>query len=331
MTLGDKISVLRRQHGWSQEALAEKLNISRQSISKWESNASVPDLDKIIRLSEIFQISTDYLLKEDVSEMTMNYISNHEIMDHDQTLPVISQTEVHDYIMLTIKVSKKIALGVSLCIFSPVVMLILYGFVPQTVTEKFAGGVGCSILLLFVAVGIALLIINGIRLNKYEYIEKESFSLDMSLKRNIEQQKDSFENTYRTRIALGVVLCIIGVLPLILSTAFTDNEQIYIWCTSLLLLFVSCGVFQFVWAGSIYGCYNKLLQIGDYTPDNKEIGNHISWFPGVYWCMITAIYLGISFYFNNWDYSWIIWPVAGVLFAALYQILRSIMKSRISK
>lgn len=331
MTLGDKISFLRKQHSWSQETLAEKLNISRQSVSKWESNASVPDLDKIIRLSEIFQVSTDYLLKEEWQEHISDDRLDYKTVEKQTPLPHLSEIEVFDYITLTIETSKKIALGVSLCIFSPVIMFVLWGFVPQTLTEQFAGGVGFSILLLFVAAGVALLIINSIRLNKYEYLEKEDFILDTDLKKTIEQKRENFEKTFRQRIALGVVLCIIGVLPLMLSAAFTDNEQIYIWCTSLLLVFISCGVFQFVWAGSIYECYHKLLQIDDYTPENKEAGRHMSWFPGSYWCFITAIYLGISFFFHNWGYSWVIWPIAGVLFAALYQILRSVMKARISK
>ena len=62
MILADKIARLRKQNGWSQEELAARMNVSRQAVSKWESAASVPELDKIIRLSEIFGVSTDYLL-----------------------------------------------------------------------------------------------------------------------------------------------------------------------------------------------------------------------------------------------------------------------------
>ena len=66
MILAEKITRLRKQKGWSQEELASRLNISRQSVSKWESTASIPDLDKIIKLSEVFDVSTDYLLKEEI-------------------------------------------------------------------------------------------------------------------------------------------------------------------------------------------------------------------------------------------------------------------------
>ena len=61
MVLAEKIVFLRKRKGWSQEELADKLDISRQSVSKWELGASIPDLDKIIKLSELFDVTTDYL------------------------------------------------------------------------------------------------------------------------------------------------------------------------------------------------------------------------------------------------------------------------------
>lgn len=62
MILADKIIAMRKKNGWSQEELAEKLNVSRQSVSKWESAASIPDINKILELSKIFGVTTDYLL-----------------------------------------------------------------------------------------------------------------------------------------------------------------------------------------------------------------------------------------------------------------------------
>ncbi len=64
MAISDKILNLRKENGLSQEAFAEKLGVSRQSVSKWESGAAMPDIDKIVSISEIFGVTTDYLLKE---------------------------------------------------------------------------------------------------------------------------------------------------------------------------------------------------------------------------------------------------------------------------
>ena len=60
--LSEKIINLRKSRGWSQEELAERLNVSRQSVSKWEGAQSVPDMNKILMLSEVFGVSTDFLL-----------------------------------------------------------------------------------------------------------------------------------------------------------------------------------------------------------------------------------------------------------------------------
>ena len=73
MNLSEKILNLRKQNGLSQEAFAEKLGVSRQSVSKWESGTAVPDIDKIIAMSEIFGVSTDEILK---NEQTAESVEN---------------------------------------------------------------------------------------------------------------------------------------------------------------------------------------------------------------------------------------------------------------
>lgn len=70
MILADKIMNERKRNGWSQEELAEKLGVSRQSVSKWESAQSVPDLNRILQLADIFGVTTDYLLKEELDDMS---------------------------------------------------------------------------------------------------------------------------------------------------------------------------------------------------------------------------------------------------------------------
>lgn len=68
MKLAEKLFELRKKKGWSQEKLAEQINVSRQSISKWESGQVLPEIEKIIELSKIFQVTTDYLLLDENSE-----------------------------------------------------------------------------------------------------------------------------------------------------------------------------------------------------------------------------------------------------------------------
>ena len=65
MKLPDKIIKLRKAHGWSQENLAEKLNVSRQAISRWENGTALPDAQNVLQISKLFDVTTDYLLNDD--------------------------------------------------------------------------------------------------------------------------------------------------------------------------------------------------------------------------------------------------------------------------
>ena len=65
MKLPDKIINLRKDNGWSQEELAEKLNVSRQAVSRWESGSAPPDAANLLQLSRLFSVTTDYLLNDE--------------------------------------------------------------------------------------------------------------------------------------------------------------------------------------------------------------------------------------------------------------------------
>ena len=125
MILAEKIMQLRKQRGWSQEELADKLGISRQSVSKWESGMSIPDLDKILKLGGVFGVSTDYLLKEELEECEQAGVAVPGQFDEPEAESVrsISMQEAETYMDLTQKVSKRIAFGVLLCILSPICLI----------------------------------------------------------------------------------------------------------------------------------------------------------------------------------------------------------------
>ena len=81
MKLANKLFELRKEKGWSQEKLAEQINVSRQSISKWESDQALPELEKIVELSKIFQVTTDYLLLEDSDKPEIKSILSEDEKD----------------------------------------------------------------------------------------------------------------------------------------------------------------------------------------------------------------------------------------------------------
>ena len=81
MKLAGKLFELRKEKGWSQEKLAEQINVSRQSISKWESGQVLPEIEKIIELSKIFLVTTDYLLLDENSEKSSTAVILEEDKD----------------------------------------------------------------------------------------------------------------------------------------------------------------------------------------------------------------------------------------------------------
>ena len=130
MILADKIIDLRKKNGWSQEELADKLGVSRQSISKWEGAQSMPDMNRILKMSEIFGVSTDYLLKEDM-EMPAD-TGMPEFLTEEENIRSVSMEEAAAFLSYKERSSGRTALGVMMCILSPVVLIIIAG--PDHVT-----------------------------------------------------------------------------------------------------------------------------------------------------------------------------------------------------
>lgn len=373
MDLADKIAKLRKQNGWSQEELAARLDISRQAVSKWESGASVPDLDKIIRMSNIFGVTTDYLLKDEpeknisgngvISDSAYaehiyaehagtehaytehagaerTYMEGSAAVDYRETLKTrrISQAEAEYIVTLERKFAWRTALAVALLILSPVSLIVMSGLSEYgdgtvlEISEAVAGVSGFGIFMFLVPAGVMMLIRIGMQRSSYGLsgLEEERLILDYGVAEKLKEEKESFEGTYRNCTLTGIALCMFSVVPLVMAAFIMDGAEdnrsdlIYIFCTAALLIMVAAAVYLLIWSGSIHGNYDKLLQQGEYTVEKKEQNRKNGFFPGIYWCFVTAAYLGISLYFGNWDRSWIIWPVAGVLFAACMGIINTV-------
>jgi len=342
MILAEKITYLRKQKNWSQEELADQLEISRQSVSKWESGTSIPELDKIIGMSHIFHVSTDFLLKD---EYDMDALSE-AAQGAEAAIPAdvfpeesaglgkalsISPQEANTYLETVHKTAGFIAAGVMICILSPICLLLMGGwseYGPVAVPENMAMGLGVAVLLVMVAAAVVLFIINGMKLEPYEYLEKEEVHLQYGVSGIVEKQKAAYAQQYRKSIVLGVTLCILSVLPLMLAAGFGGEGIRLVYSLCALLAIVSLGVYFLTRAGSIWESYQKLLQEGDYSPERKRRRRRMGPLAGAYWCLVTAIYLAVSFRGGNWNTTWPIWPVAALLFVVLLGISRVIIQSR---
>lgn len=325
MILGEKITELRKKNNWSQEELAGQLGISRQSVSKWESGASIPDMDKIIALSNLFSVSTDYLLKDELGEETPSETKAYDDFEGRK----VTIEEANSFLEQTVIFAQKISFAVMLFIFSPVCLMFLAGLSEAgMINENFAAGIGILVLLVLVAAGVAIVIINSVSYGKYDYLESESFVTEYGVDGIVRKGKDAFTPTFTRNLSIGVTLCILSVIPLIFMGAMELDK----WApcgVAFLLLLVGFGVNQIVNVCTIQGGYQKLLQEGDYTPDEKQFQRRTKYFSAAYWAFITAIYLLISLYQMSWHVSWIIWPVAALFFAALKGILHMILKNNV--
>ena len=325
MILADKITQLRRQTGWSQEELAHQLNVSRQAVSKWESGSSIPELDKILNMSRIFHVTTDYLLKDELEqpESVSSAASASDEIPAREPVRTLSLEEANTYLDLVRQTRGKIAFSVSLFILCPIPLLLLGGWADGTPKEDFAAWIGVAVLLVIVAVGLIFLLPAAFQLEKFEYLEKEDIALGYGIAGILERQKDDYAPIFRKSITQGVILCVLAVVPLMLTAAFQPSDRWMIASVGLLLAMVAAAVQFFIRAGMVQDSFNKLLQLEDYTAHEKMLNRKIGWFAGAYWCVVTAVYLGVSLWKDSWKTSWILWVVAGLLFAALNITLRA--------
>lgn len=325
MILADKIINERKKNGWSQEELAEQLGVSRQSISKWEGAQAVPDLQKILKMAEIFGVSTDYLLKDELEpESTLPESYSQNIESDNAPLRTVTLEEADEFLNIQQKTSFATALGVSLCIISPALLIFLTGFADYSSRlEPIGVAAGLIALLVLVAIAVFLFISGSSKNQKYEFLEKEVFETAYGVTGMVKEKQKDYAQTHATRLAFGVMLCILSVVPLVsLSILFEDKDYIATACVSLLLCIVSAGVNLIVRTSIISSGFKKLLQENDYSAKEKREKAYLSPLISIYWLIVLAGYLVWSFITNKWEFTWIVWPVAAILSPVFIAVLK---------
>ena len=329
MILADKIIENRKKYGWSQEDLAEKLGVSRQSVSKWESAQAIPDMKKILQLSEVFGVSTDYLIKDEIEEkpaMELAPVDN----GLEETVRSVSMEEAVTFLKYNETASRWISTGVMICILSPVLLILLGGLAEAgfiQMEESIAELGGTAILLIMIAAAVGIFIREGMRGKQYEYLEKIDIDTEYGVNGMVKERRDAYAETHSRRLIIGVMLCIISAVPLLAAHAvrYSNNTDLFpILGVVLLLTMCAVGVKLIVLTCTRQGGFDRLLEEGDYTRLNKKAGKY----DGIYWAIATAVYLGWSFATSRWELTWMVWPVAGVLFAAYREIMKAIVRSR---
>ncbi|MBN2223012.1 MAG: helix-turn-helix transcriptional regulator [Vallitaleaceae bacterium] len=314
MKLADKIINLRKKSGWSQEELAEKMNVSRQSVSKWEGATSIPDLNKIIQLSQIFGVSTDYLLKDEVEEDAAIGV------DIEEGYPKISLQAATEYVDQKAKVASIIKKGVLLCIYSIVPLLSLLSLSEREepiLSEAVAVSIGITVMILMVAWAVSIFISTGRYSKDFELIENGYFELEYGVESIFRERSENYRNYFYRRLPILVSAYILSVVPLIITGAFDVEDSYMILMVVVLLLITGPVTYLLIPMASKKESYDKILHEAEHSIQAKEESARVERFGEIYWPIIVAIYLGWSFLTMDWHITWVVWPVAALIFAGL--------------
>jgi len=327
MILADKIIDLRKKNGWSQEELAEKLDVSRQSISKWESAQSVPDLSRVIRMAELFGVSTDYLLKDELE--SLEPVESMAVSESSARL--VTMEEANAFLEVRERNAQRISLGVLLCILCPVPVLLLLGteqYGRLGMQENQAVGVGLILMFAMIGCAVALFVTSGIRGSRFSYLSTEPIETLYGVDGMVRERMERSHPSFVLQLTLGIVLCILSLLPIFVCLIAFGNEKDapMVVASAVLLAMVAIGVWLIVRCAIIRGGFRVLLEEGDYSRAEKALSKRVSPYAGAYWLVVTAAYLAVSFLTMRWDVTWVIWPVAAVAHGAVFGVARALSK-----
>lgn len=326
MILADKIVTLRKRAGWSQEELAAQLGVSRQSVSKWEGAQSVPDMQKVVQMSRLFGVTTDYLLKEELGE------PEPAPAESDAPLRCVTMEQAADYLALRQAAAPKLALATLLCVLSPVALLLLAALSDRpgaALSENAAAGIGLCVLLVLVAAAVAVFITCAAQVKAYAFLESEPFETAYGVTGMVRGRRAAFALRHTRGKVVGTVLCILSAVPLFIAVCLDGSDLLYVGAVCLLLVLAGVGSAVFVYGGVYWAAMDRLLEEGDYVRPRKRQNGVVGAVSGIYWLVATAAYLLWTFG-PWWDAqpqdTWILWAVAGVLYGAVMALVRGIRK-----
>lgn len=378
MLLSEKIMSLRKRNGWSQEELAQRLGVSRQSVSKWESMASMPDIQKIMAMSELFGVSTDYLLKDELEELPATAIAadyaassvqdgssdpaaastvgsttdstdggtvGESSTDNASTSKTVapklsvSLDTATEYLDAIARTSRPTAGAITLFILGPALLVSLatYSedalyFDPMRISPDAMGIAGICIMMLFIATGVGLLILQDMKLAKFKQLKEASLELQYGVEAAVRRRAESTESLRYMQQAAGVCLTILSAIPFLIASYY-GTGLIFALGFFVAAILVSLGVYLLVYSGIIRDGYRVLLQEGDFSHDEKSNKKDYKStalkyrsIAKAYFGTIALLYVGYSFITKDWKSSWIIWPVSVLLYHVIISILNALKK-----
>ncbi len=286
MTFGENLQFLRKRRGMTQEELAEQMEVSRQSVSKWESNASYPETDAILRLCDLFHCDMDTLLRGDVSR---RFGEDAALWDKHMN-----------------GFAAAIAGGVGLVLLGVTLLLLIGGFFGQVMAAM-------VVFFLFLVAAVTIFIISG--MNHDIFLRQHPGAGPCYAKEEMER----FERRFPLLIAAPVALILLGIVVIIVLELYTSTHVVFgpnpeQWdalCGTLFLLCITIATVTLVWAGILHSKYGFPEE--KMTPSQRRVGR--IWGAGM--VAATALYVGLGLGLDLWEQAApIVYTVAALLCVA---------------
>lgn len=290
MSLAENLQYLRAREGVTQEQLAERLEISRQSVSKWESGASFPEMDTLLKLCDMFHTDMDTLLRGNVE----NSLSQ-DAAGYDRFMTAYA---------------RKIAGAVSAIIAGTAVMMLLHLPIGDMLSA--------AVFLMIVAVSAVVLVASGM---EEDHFRKKHPTIPDFYS---EQEKEIFHRRYIWYIAGGVGGILLGVVLLILAfTVVPEQEPYESIAGAAFMLIVAASVFFLVYGGMLESKYNiaGYNRENNPTPEDRERRRRAVTACALIMILATALFLTLGLGWDRWESAAIIYPVGGVLCGAAWLLL----------
>ena len=290
MSLSENLQFLRQRRGITQEQLAEELDVSRQSVSKWESGVSYPEMDTILKLCDIFHVDMDTLLRgsaeQSVTEDTAGY-------DRFMTL-----------------YARRMAGAVSAIIAGAAVMILLH----LRISEMLSG----AVFMLIVAIAAVVMVASGMEEDNFrkQYPTIPDFYT--------QEQRYAFRRRFIWYIAGGVGAILLGVVLLILAFSFFPEREPYeSMLGAAFLAIVAAAVYFLVYGGAMEDKYDiaKYNRRNNPTDEDRARRSRANTACAVIMLLATALFLFVGMSFENWKMAAVIYPVAGILCGAAWMLL----------
>lgn len=291
MAFSDNLQFLRARQGQTQERLAEILEVSRQSVSKWESAQSYPEMDTILRICDLYQVDLDILLRGSVEDSMVE-----DTAQYDKFMNRFARR-------MAFSIGGIIA-GVGLC-----------GLLEAKGVDEYRSA---AVLLLVIAVCVVVMVVSGLQNDNFR--KAHPVIPDFYT----QQERQDFRQKFIWFIAGGVGAILFDVaLLLLFFSRFPEEEPFESYAISVFLLIVAGAVTALVYAGIQEEKYkiDKYNRDNSPTPEAQKRLNLIGTICGVIMTLTAALYVGLGLALGLWRTAWWVFAVAGILCAVVYIVL----------